>query len=52
MVLSQRGEGTLIVSQNLMLERGKYVLRFKLDPDREGVASDITVQVQVLRLLG
>jgi len=51
-VLSQRGEGTLIVSQNLVLERGKYVMRLKLDPDREGVYPNVTAQMQVFRLLG
>ncbi|MGI6202504.1 MAG: CPBP family intramembrane glutamic endopeptidase [Eubacteriales bacterium] len=51
-VLSQRGEGTLVVSQNLMLERGKYVMRLKLDPAREGVYPPVTAQMQILRLLG
>jgi hypothetical protein len=35
-----------------MLERGKYVMRLKLDPAREGVYPPVTAQMQILRLLG
>lgn len=51
-VLSQRGEGTLIVSQVIVLEKGDYVMRFKLEPEREGVYPQLTLQMQILKMFG
>lgn len=51
-VLSQSGEHTLIMAQNLVLESGEYTLRIALEPEREGVYPKITLQIQILRLLG
>lgn len=51
-VLSQRGEGTLIMSQVIVLEKGDYVMRVKLEPDREGVYPQLTLQIQVMKMFG
>lgn len=51
-IFTQGADNALILSQTLELDAGSYILRITLDPKREGVYPDVTVQAMVLRLMG
>ncbi len=51
-ILTQGADKTLLLSQTLELDAGSYVMRITLDPEREGVYGDVTVQIIVLRFMG